>query len=669
MAAFVKSVEEVTVSFTSTTGLQLQTAALTKSQDPAKCVPFITARFTSTGSPRVTRNNLVSVEIVDDGGTPTVEARRNGQSTVGALTCVIYIVEFADAVTVQKGTLTKSGTSATAAISSVNQGNSFLAFNYHAGAGSAGASSEVATALGFFASNTQIEFNRAFRTDYDLEIAWYVVESNGTDFNVEYIEYNYGSSETGPTNVALSNSVSLGNSFIVPNFELFDYTDRVRDWAFNWALTGTSQITFYRNSGTPNRSGTAGVFVVRSNAAGVNTQRLDTDVGSTPTTNETVTAVDTDKAVLIAGGHVSSFSTFSPTSDIAGNDLWRHSTTLDLTSTTNVQLQRNSQDLAGPNNIARYELVEFEIAAGIEYTLAADQGSFAFSGLDAKTVTETQLSAEQGSFGYTGLDATLGTGQALVAETGAFGFTGLDAKTVFDLRVTAETGTFGFSGLDATLSVGQPLEAETGVYGYAGLDAKLVVDYRPSAETGSYDFTGLPADFRITDQNTLPAGAGGYAFDGQMANFYYGYALKAETGAFAFKGLPVQFPGEEVEAAGLPILRKPKVKKRRYILPDNRVFEDAERALFELRRLLLSERQEQTESDGSEVQPVVLETTGAALEDLPSDYLGPTLMDQVLQELPALVEARPANLDPIDPQLLSVLLQRIDDEEAAMLLL
>ncbi len=361
MAAFVKSVEEVTVSFTSTAGLQLQTAALTKSQDPAKCVPFITARFTSTGSPRVTRNNLVSVEIVDDGGTPTVEARRNGSGTVGAMTCVIYIVEFADAVTVQKGTLTKSGTSATAAISSVNQGNSFLAFNYHAGAGSAGASAEVATALGFFASNTQIEFNRAFRTDYDLEIAWYVVESNGTDFNVEYIEYNYGSSETGPTNVALSNSVSLGNSFIVPNFELFDYTDRVRDWAFNWALTGTSQITFYRNSGTPNRSGTAGVFVVRSNAAGVNTQRLDTDVGSTPTTNETVTAVDTDKAVLIAGGHVSSFSTFSPTSDIAGNDLWRHSTTLDLTSTTNVQLQRNSQDLAGPNNIARYELVEFEI--------------------------------------------------------------------------------------------------------------------------------------------------------------------------------------------------------------------------------------------------------------------------------------------------------------------
>ena len=44
-------------------------------------------------------------------------------------------------------------------------------------------------------------------------------------------------------------------------------------------------------------------------------------------------------------------------------------------------------------------------------------------------------------------------------------------------------------------------------------------------------------------------------------------------------------------------------------------------------------------------------------------------MKRVETELPELIDARPTRAAPIDPALISVLLQRVDDREAEMLLL
>ena len=612
---------------------------------------FITTRYTSAGT-SAQRSHQISIETFDNSGTAAIRARRrpSNSSPQGAVQIIVYIVEFGSNVTVQSGSSTLSTTSATATISSVVQGNSFIVANANYNTAPSGGDWSNEFVQSAFNSNTQIAFTRRTGSQA-LEVYWYVVSSNGTDFNTEYVEYDFGTSEVGPTNINLSNSVTLANAFIVPSFELDGYTDRLREYGLNFAITSTTQLTFYRNHvSTPNRGGTAGVFVVRTNAAGADVQKIDRNAGGGGTTlNDTISSVDLDAAIIIDGASSQSVSLYTVSASTAGTASYGLTHTVDLTSSTNVQSIRQQNFSGGSGTNIRYEVVEFELeTGGIEYTITADQGSFAFSGLDAKTVAEAQLSAEQGSFG----------------------FTGLDAKTVTEHQIAAEQGTFGFAGLDAGLASGQSLIAETGIYGFVGEDAELVAESQIAAETGAVGFAGLPAEFRLTDSNTLPAGAGGYAFDGQAVNFIYGSHLVADTGSFGFKGLPAQLPSDDKNYAGLPTQRKPKVKRRRYILPDNRVFEDAERALFELRRLLLSERQEQRESDGSEVQPVVmLEPTGAALEDLPSDYPSPTMMNQVLRELPTLVEARPEDLDPIDPQLLSVLLQMIDDEEAAMLLL
>ncbi len=697
MAAFVKSVEQVTVTMPATAGFSTITSALTKGQDASKCVPFITTHFaTSVSGSNLPYNHLTSVEVFDDGGTPTVRAvRRAHSSTQGQVSVVVYVVEFADSVTVQKGSLTFTGGSTTQNISSVVQGNSFIVFNYNWNeAGSFSSDLAAAFIRASFNSNTQIQFERTLSSAYELSLFWHVVTSNGVDFQTEFIADAIGSTETGPTNIALSNSVNLANSFVVPSFEIGGYTDSVRDIGLNYALTGSSQVTFYRNSGSPTESGTGSVFVVRSNSDGLAAQHLATDVNTGATNNQTISTVDTANTAIISGHTQHSYNAHPPTSGTGGTLQWQQQTSFDLTSSTNVLLTRNtSNSIGGSNNVLRYDVVDFEIdTGGIEYTLTADQGSFAFTGLDAKTVVETKVEAEQGSFafsgqdvafqlgrlvaaefgtyGFTGLDATLNLGQSLSAETGTFAFAGQDVNFGGDSVLMAEIGTFGFAGLDAKTVLEAKVEAELGAFSFTGEDAKLVAEYRVAAETGAFGFTGLPADFRVTDGTTLPAGAGGFAFDGQMVNFFYGYHLIAEAGSYSFKGLDAQLPSDDKRVAGMPSWRERNLKKRRYILPDNRVFEDADLALFELRKLLLSEKQELPESGGSEFQPDVSpQATGAALEELPPDTPGPSMMDRVIEDLPDLIEARGAEAQPIDPQLLSVLFQMIDDEEAAMLLL
>ena len=139
---------------------------------------------------------------------------------------------------------------------------------------------------------------------------------------------------------------------------------------------------------------------------------------------------------------------------------------------------------------------------------------------------------------------------------------------------------------------------------------------------------------------------------------------------------------DEYPHAGWPKkVRKPKSKHRRYILPDNRVFTDPNRALFELHKLLADNKaSEPTQADGEAESSAILENEEvvAPLPDTsPSESFPPSallsdssvLMKEITRELPQMISDGPISVETIDPQLISVLLQRIDDEEAALLLL
>lgn len=337
----------------------------------------------------------------------------------------------------------------------------------------------------------------------------------------------------------------------------------------------------------------------------------------------------------------------------------------------------------------------------------ADSGAFSFSGTDATLTASRQVDAESGSFGFTGADATLTVQRTLLAEAGPFSFTGQDATLTLvqaDFILDAESGSFGFTGQDANLEIGRLLEAESGSFAWAGQDATLtaarIIDIESGsygwtgqdaslflasllgADVGSFSFTGSDADLRFTAANVFPASPGNYAYTGQSADFFYDRVITAESGAFGFGGRAATliYSGEVQNVAGRPTeKRKPKRKRRRFILPNGQVFTDPDRALFELRRLLTKEAKaaesgavvSRSDSDAANIGSVVTapDTEPKPAKAVSKKSLTPIIMQKVILDLPEMIEARPRQAQPIDPQLISVLFQMIDDEEAAMLLL
>ncbi len=372
MAAFVKSVEEITVDLADGTGLETVTTNLTNGQDFTQCVPFFTTRYAAgTGTGNRPTNSMISIELFDNAGTAAIRVRRNRHtsSNNGQITLEVYVLEFASSVTVQQGSsvLTESDNTVTATISSVVQDNSFIVTSHHR------SSATIKSDFGGngylrseFNSNTQIEINRQSISNQRMQcdVYWYVVEGNGIDFQTEYFEYTFGTTEQGPSNITLSNTVVLDNSFIAPCYSVQGFTTESRDFGINHALTGTSTVTWYRNGGSNlEKGGVSAGWVIRSNAAGLSTQRLATDVKSTTTTNETITSVDLSKAAIMDGGNTGTNSQMVVTNSTPGTTALYNTHTVGLSSATNVEIRRRSNTLTGSNNIARYEVVEFELAA------------------------------------------------------------------------------------------------------------------------------------------------------------------------------------------------------------------------------------------------------------------------------------------------------------------
>lgn len=140
-------------------------------------------------------------------------------------------------------------------------------------------------------------------------------------------------------------------------------------------------------------------------------------------------------------------------------------------------------------------------AAGADYTLTAESGSFTLTGTDATLLHNRTISAESGSFNLTGADATLTynsnsnacyllqeNGDLLLQENGD----GLLLETC-SLGINAESGSFTLTGTDAQLLHNRVLYAESGSFTLTGADA--VLTYNPNnlsieCEPGVYTLTG-----------------------------------------------------------------------------------------------------------------------------------------------------------------------------------
>ena len=368
MAAFVVSVEKIQTTFPNDSALQTNTVNLSKGQDETQCVPMCwSMRFTTTGSTDRRSNNTISIEMIDNSGTAAARVIRQGVNTPGAVTVEITVVEFGSNVTVQQNStaLGITGTSHTENITAVGAlDRAFVVFNYHADGSSSSDDWNDFCIQVDFNSTSQLRFDRRAGGAPDWLLFYYVVESDGSDFLTEYFEFSWASADNGPTNHTLTNSVGdLADAFLVCSYENSEGEDDLRDAAANFALTGVTTLTWYRDhTATPASTGTFGVWTVRASSTEFAVQRFATDVDGQLITNQSITTVDDDKALVLHNDSSSGGAWAIDSTLIGSTDISDRQTTVVLQATNNVRLQRQADTtLDGSNNNIRFEVIEFEL--------------------------------------------------------------------------------------------------------------------------------------------------------------------------------------------------------------------------------------------------------------------------------------------------------------------
>jgi hypothetical protein len=175
-----------------------------------------------------------------------------------------------------------------------------------------------------------------------------------------------------------------------------------------------------------------------------------------------------------------------------------------------------------------------EAGAGA-FSLTADPGSFALTGVAASPLAGRMVDAQPGSFALTGIAATLVRGFNLSVDPGAFALTGVDASFQVERAISADPGAFNVTGVAASLEAGRVLSADPGAYVLTGVLAELVKGYVIDASPGSFVVTGNAASL-IADR-VLSADPGAIVLTGVNASLLADRVLLAEPGVYAIAGI------------------------------------------------------------------------------------------------------------------------------------
>ncbi len=206
------------------------------------------------------------------------------------------------------------------------------------------------------------------------------------------------------------------------------------------------------------------------------------------------------------------------------------------------------------------------------YSLSADPGTYAVTGLAAGVLAAHLISAVAGSYALTGSDATLKAGFKIAADAGSYALTGSAATPKAGYKLAADAGSYALTGSAASLLGGFKVAANAGSYALTGSDASLLYftptppltysefkrrhfprafsppfqkstrfktstgAYTLNADSGSYGLTGAVADTLIGRK--VAAVPGSYTGTGSVASFIYNVPAVSSTTEVRFSYSP-----------------------------------------------------------------------------------------------------------------------------------
>lgn len=518
MSAFVKSVEWVSTTFDTTSGATSNDISLTKGQDETMCVPFYTAYTTGSGTD-FRENDFFGIEMVDVTGTPTVRVHRNATATVSTKTVSVFVVEFDTNCTVTQGTAALTGTTASASLGmTISATNAWCIATQVRSSGSSDDFNDTMVAT-FFNTTTTIDFQRGAAGTPDWTMYWYAVRSDDGSFVNETKTGSWTSGQTGPTNHTLSNSLTVANSFIIPSYYTSETADDLRDAICNFALTGTTTLTWYRNNnGSPAATGAFNCFCVRATSTELTSQRFALDLAASTTNDQTITEVDTSRSIVMNSGY--NGGAWSTDADTVGSNIEDRQNALFFQSVTTVRAQQQQAEAsAGADSRLRFEVIEFELAASdtnvnanvdalilTEQQATVNAETNVNAGVDALTLTESQSTVNaETNVNANVANLTLTENQATIkADTSVSA--GVDALTLTEQAADVNLDKFVSAGTVALTLTEQAatVNAETNVN--TNIDALVLTENQASIKADTNIAANVASLALTENQSTVSLG-------------------------------------------------------------------------------------------------------------------------------------------------------------------
>lgn len=237
---------------------------------------------------------------------------------------------------------------------------------------------------------------------------------------------------------------------------------------------------------------------------------------------------------------------------VAASLLWGHQLTggaaVGSYSITGVAatIGRNLQ-LTGGAAVGNYALTgqTAGLLKNYQLTAGAAVGSYNLTGQTASLLKGFQLTggAASGSYTYIGVDANMfvdTTGYTITADEGTYAITGVAATFVRTYIAPLTPGSYTITGTAANLLTGRYLTGGAGVgsYTYTGVATTFLRSYVTPANVGSYVISGVDATLLKT--MSLIADIGSYVITGTPTNFKW-FRLEPAIGSYIITGQAATF--------------------------------------------------------------------------------------------------------------------------------
>jgi len=326
---------------------------LGKSQDVSMCVPF----RTMTGGHPTVEQPAVSQLSAEMTASPDSVTLQRVTGTIQTVDSVTFIVEFdSDAVTLQQGTFSLSGTSATATPSSYTASATFVVFNYKNSATPDNVDCMVVRLV--LTDSTTLTFTRQ-ASDGQIDGFYYLVEAKSSEFTVQHFTQAF----TGSTltyDVAIPSAITVARSFVLGS-QTCSEAESDSGSNFNYKIIDTDSVLMSRgNDSTHNGSGDCEMQVIQLAVGQLATdvQHVDLDIADSGEDDTTaISAVTVANTALVPGSLLGSYENDRNGSNGMGSSMAQFS--IDST----VQISANRQDtLTWGNQKTEIQVLDFELA-------------------------------------------------------------------------------------------------------------------------------------------------------------------------------------------------------------------------------------------------------------------------------------------------------------------